>query len=358
MPHHWPRILVGYGVALLLHAVENTTLAERIRRISAALPGKLCHATAVPTTLLPSARTARTADRAVVVRYHQPHIVGVAFVGASARQTDPSRGDNRMRLIRGCEKQFLPSETGGVWLSKASVYRRIGEEDGVGDRREGEVRKKEEGGHLSVEWEPRDGLPPALRSAIEKHEGSAAETEEFRALLAARDDDPDLALQRIGRGEWTTSQNVVVNDDEIASPYLLCLAREPTTREEWERLRAALPERYDAWTVTADIDALQFEIECGIKRWLATERITRYRIERASGWVTYPFDDAPPSGDPTEVFRMSRWFRKRTKYQAQAEYRLAWSLSSDQRVDMPETIDAELTRTGLRLFEPWTPSSG
>jgi len=77
-----------------------------------------------------------------------------------------------------------------------------------------------------------------------------------------------------------------------------------------------LPDRYDTWTVTADIDALQFEIECGIKRWLALERITQHRIERASGWVAYPFDEPPPSGDPTEVFGMSRWFRKRRPTQS------------------------------------------
>jgi hypothetical protein len=262
-----------------------------------------------------------------------------------------------MRLIRGWEKRYSPSEKGGVRLCKASVYRKIGEEDGVKDRREGEVRTKVEGGHLSVAWEPEDALPLALRRAMKEHEGSAVETEEMRALFAARDDDPELALQRTGRGEWNMSQNLVVSDDRIPAPYLLCLAREPTTNEEWEQLRAELPERYDAWTVTADIDAVQFEIECGIKRWLATERITRHRIERASGWVAYPFDEAPPSGDPTEVFGMDRWFRKRKKYQAQSEYRLAWSLSSDQRVDMPETIDVELTRTGLQLFEPWTPPS-
>ena len=89
----------------------------------------------------------------------------------------------------------------------------------------------------------------------------------------------------------------------------------------------------------------------------ATERITRHRIERASGWVAYTFEEAPPSGDPTEVFRMDRWFRKRTKYRAQAEYRLAWSLSSDQRVDMPETIDVDRPqRITCRIGEfKWNP---
>ena len=269
-----------------------------------------------------------------------------------------SRRQRKMRLIRGWEERYSPRETGGVRPCKASVYRKIGEEDGVGDHREGEVRTKVDGGNLSVEWEPMDGLPAGLRRAMEEHEGSAAEDEEMRALLAERSDDPELALQRTGPGKWSMSQNVIVNDDEIPSPYLFCLTREPSTTEEWESLRAELPERYDTWTVTADVNAVQFEIECGIRRWLRIERITRHRIVRASGWVTYAFEAAPPTGDPTEVFRMSRWFRKRTKYQAQAEYRLAWSLSSDQREDMLEAIDVELTRTGLRLFEPWTPPVG
>ena len=260
-----------------------------------------------------------------------------------------------MRLVRGWEKCYLPRETGGVRLCKASVYRKSGEEDGVGDRREGEVRAKVDGGYLSVEWEPGDRIPAGLRRAMEEYEGSAAETEEMRALFAERDDDPELALRRTGPGKWTTSQNLVVSDDAIASPHLFCLAREPTTREEWERLRASLPDRYDTWTVTADIDAVQLEIECGIKRWFATELITRHRIARVGGWVAYPFDEAPPSGDPTEVFGMCRWFRKRRKYQAQVEYRLAWSLISDQREDMPETIDVKLTPTAQSLFEPWTP---
>lgn len=76
----------------------------------------------------------------------------------------------------------MPSEIGGVRLCKASVYRRIGEEDGVGDRREGEVRAKVEGGHLSVEWEPGDELPPGLRRAMKEHEGSAADRRDAGAV--------------------------------------------------------------------------------------------------------------------------------------------------------------------------------
>lgn len=80
------------------------------------------------------------------------------------------------------------------------MYRAIGEEDGLGDRREGEVGWNVDGGHLAVEWESTEGLPPGLRRTIEEHEGSAAEDEEMRALFAERDDDPELVLRRIGLG--------------------------------------------------------------------------------------------------------------------------------------------------------------
>ena len=72
-------------------------------------------------------------------------------------------------------------------------------------------------------------------------------------------------------------QNQRVEDSALGSPFLFCLAREPTKAEEWEKLKASLPKRYDVWTVTDDIDALQFEVECGIKRWLALNDVTKAR---------------------------------------------------------------------------------
>ncbi len=259
-----------------------------------------------------------------------------------------------MRLIRGWEEKYSPGKIGGLRLSKASVYRTIDEEDGVGDYREGEVRTRVDGGYLTIEWESKNGLPPGLRQAIEKHEGSTEEDEEMRSLFAKQDDDPDLAFQRIGPGRWSAIQNVVVSDQDIDRPFLFCLSREPLTRKEWEKLCGALPSRYDTWTLTENVEGIQFEIECGIKRWLAIQEITRYNIGRVKGFVTYSYESAPPSGDPTDVFGMQRWFRKRKKYRDQAEFRLAWSLSSEQWENMPETMDVELTRTGLSLFKPWT----
>ena len=96
------------------------------------------------------------------------------------------------------------------------------------------------------------------------------------------------------------------------------MAREPTTRDDWERLRAALPERYDAWTVTDDVHRLKFEIECGPKRWMGLNEITEHELITRRGFLTYPYDSAPPSrelGDVAgeEVLQMARWFRKRRK---------------------------------------------
>ena len=89
---------------------------------------------------------------------------------------------------------------GDLRFSKASVYRAIGEEDGLGDRREGEVRTKLDGGYLAVDWESTHGLPPGLRRAIAEHRWSARATGEMRRLFAEREDDRELALRRIGSG--------------------------------------------------------------------------------------------------------------------------------------------------------------
>lgn len=100
---------------------------------------------------------------------------------------------------------------------------------------------------------------------------------------------------------------------------------------------------------------LQLEIERAIEGWLPAQQITLHAAIGAKGFVTYSSESVPPSGDPTDVFRMRRWLRKRLKYQHQAEYRLAWLLSSKQLENMPETVDVELSMTGLSQFRPWTP---
>lgn len=177
----------------------------------------------------------------------------------------------------------------------------------------------------------------------------------MRELVAAEMDDPKLGLRRLGPNRWGMSQNVVVGDQGIDSPYLFCQSREPLTTEEWETLRAALPPRYDTWTVTEDIGAVQLAIECGIGRHLGIEAATPHTVACTKGFVEYSYDSAPPSGDPTAVFEIRRWFRKRTKYRNQAEHRLAWIVRGELREEMPETMDVKLTETSLGLFQPWTP---
>ena len=65
-----------------------------------------------------------------------------------------------MRLIRGWESRYLPSDTGGLRLSTARLYRTLGEEEGLGDRREGEVRVAQK--HIVLDWGDRCYPAPNL----------------------------------------------------------------------------------------------------------------------------------------------------------------------------------------------------
>ena len=125
--------------------------------------------------------------------------------------------------------------------------------------------------------------------------------------------------------------------------------------DEWRSLRSALPERYDTWTVVEDINQLVFEVEHGIKRWLALNWITKHKIIKRQGRVEYSYEEAPPAGNLEEVAEMDRWFRKRRKYRNQREFRFAWQVSSPELEDFPSVMDIELTKTGLALFKPWDP---
>ena len=237
-------------------------------------------------------------------------------------------------------------------LNKASRYRAV-EEDGIGDRREGEERIKSEG-EVSVTWKPNEVISERMSREIDER-GGAESQERMREMLAAEWDDPEIQLEQLDVQRWKLFQNAKLDDTALGSPFLLCLSREPETRADWERLRDALPEYYDTWTVTEDVDKLNFEIECGIKRWMGLNEITRHEIMRCRGFVSYSYDSAPPGVEVSEALQMTRWFRKRRKYMNQNEYRLAWELHSPQRENMPEAIDIELTRTGLDLFKPWNP---
>lgn len=200
-----------------------------------------------------------------------------------------------MRLIRGWERRYLPDEIGGVRLSKARRYRETGEEDGIGDRREGEIRLRvpvnvSVAGETLSEPRPEDATDRDGTEHGERH----------RAPLDA-DDDLLIELRSQDGGEWEGVQHLRVDDRNLDSPFLFCLSREPTTQADWDRLRAALPKRYDSWTVTDDLHGLKFEIECGLKRWMGINEITEHELGTRRGFVSYPYDSTPPSRELREV---------------------------------------------------------
>lgn len=256
-----------------------------------------------------------------------------------------------MRLIRGWESQYAPEATGGLRLCTAQLYREIGEEEGLGDRREGEVRVGQE--TIMVNWDT-DITPIVLGSPLGENLQGVTE-EGLMARLSEALDDPEIAIEQTGTGVWRISQNIRVEDAALGSPFLLCLSREPKTRVEWERLRGALPDRYDTWTVTEDLESLYFEIECGIKRWIGLNEITQHSMVRNRGWVSYSYYTIPANAPINDVMHVVRWFQKRRQYSNQQEYRYAYLVRTAQWEALPSYIDIELTRTGLGLFKPWEP---
>ena len=241
-------------------------------------------------------------------------------------------------MIRGWESKYLPEETGSLRLSKANFYREIGEEDGIGDEKEGDTRV-ELPGRVAV-LGPDVGMPPMPVEA-ETVEGEPPELIDYMQPGETR--------------EYTRS--VRVNDPPNV-PHLFCMSREPATSAGWDALQGALPNRYDAWTITTNVDQLLFEIGCGIKRWLALNDITIHSINTNRGWVAYPYESTPPPvaiEDLQADLHIARWFQKRRKYRGQQEYRLAWVLNSPQWETFPDVIEVELTRTGISLFNLWYP---
>ena len=208
-----------------------------------------------------------------------------------------------MKLVRGWESRYAPNVTGGLRLSKAGLYRAIGEEEGLGDRREGEVRIGLQG-DMTVSWEG-SGASPLLFSKEMEEQSNADMAVAIREFLAKELDDPEVELENQGPCKWKIWQNLTVEDSVLGSPFLFCLSREPATRSDWERLRVALPERYDTWTVTEDVASLNFEIECGIKRWMGLNEITEHRLEQKRGWVAYSYDTAPPSDAIREIAQIT-----------------------------------------------------
>ena len=254
-----------------------------------------------------------------------------------------------MTLIRGWENRYKPTATGGVRLSRAVVYRGIGEEDGLGDRREGEVRVRTEG--VATVHPDEDPLQRLFGDVPVDPKWK----QDLRDLLADKLDDPNLQVEDETEERLKVLENTKIDDSDIGSPYLFCLSREPLTKAGWQKLRAALPDRYEYWTVTESIDALKFEIECGLERWLARNDITRHELLSQKGRVEYSYESAPPPAKPHSLPYMSRWFRKRRTYMDQREYRFCWDIRTPHPTEMPDAIDIELTPTGLDLFRPWSP---
>ncbi len=254
-----------------------------------------------------------------------------------------------MKLVRGWESQFAPDVTGGLQLSKARCYRDV-DEEGVGDQKEGEVRARVPG-ELTINWQREKDFPVPVTKEMDD-----ASVRQLWELLTDKEDDRDIEDQ--GQGKWKTWRNLTMEDSKLDSPYILCLSREPATKEDWERLRAKLPDKYDTWTIIEDVNSLKFEIECGIKRWLRLYGITVHTIEMCQGWVDYSYDAVPPSVNLEEIggaIQIERWFRKGKQYKDQKEYRIAWNVQSPQLDRFPRAIGIELTRTGLDLFKPWNP---
>ncbi len=250
-----------------------------------------------------------------------------------------------MELIRGWEERYTPVVTGGLRLRKASEYRAIEDDEGVGDIREGQVRTGMMG-HVS-------------RAAAGDCEGYIPDYP-VDVIISSEADDSEIVVEDLRLGESREFlYDCRVKDSALDSPFLLCLSRKPLTADEWNLMQAVLPNRYDTWTITEDVESLNFEVEWGIKRWLALEGITEHTIRRNQGWVVYPYDKIPPPLEPDDVLVKAldfrRWFQKSRKYSHQQEYRFAWHIASPQLARFPDVIDIELTKTGLGLFAPWSP---
>ena len=248
-----------------------------------------------------------------------------------------------MGLIRGWEEQYTPVVTGGLRLRKASAYRAIEDDEGVGDMREGQVRVETMGRVSRAPTGDGGGYIPDLD-----------------VIISSETDDSGIVVEGLRPGE---SQEFLydcrVGDSALDSPFLLCLSRKPPTADAWKSMQAALPYRYDTWTITEDLVLLRFEIACGIKRWLALAGITEHTIHCRWGWVNYSYDKTPPPLEPDniliEALHFDRWFQKSRKYSHQQEYRVAWRITGPQVDRLPDVIDIELTKTGLGLFLPWSP---
>ena len=122
-----------------------------------------------------------------------------------------------MGLVRGWERHYAPDATGGSMLSRARLYREIGEEDGLG---EGEIRVRMPPGELTVAW--RDlGLP--IHLSQESQQRSDAEmSRRIREERGTELDDPNIEVEQQGPDHWKVWQNLKTDDSELGSPIVCC----------------------------------------------------------------------------------------------------------------------------------------
>ncbi len=220
----------------------------------------------------------------------------------------------------------MQERTGGLRLSNGSASHDADASEGIGDRRGGEIR-------TPADQKARVGRRAALDQIEGMREIASDEVlEQFEEQVVRSHykgmDDPNIEYVPQGDGRFLVKANPKVDIVSLRgvemSPYALCLSREPDTKAEWDALRASLPGKYDSWTITEYIKSLTFEIECGIKRWLALNEVSQHSLRTLQGWISYEYDEAPASrwANVGQLVMSDRWFRKRTRYQAQNEYRV------------------------------------
>lgn len=257
------------------------------------------------------------------------------------------------QLVRAWESQYLPQETGGVVrLRRASEFRMIEARGGIADPYEGRRRTTFKG-HVSRESDDDQTSGHRLRDLpIDvriDHSHQIIEGDQVVELLDVR------------AGEKRAYEYESDINDKIGEvPYLLCFSLLPKNPEQWRKLVLSLSAEEKTWTCSTDVSCLKFEVEWGIKRWLATKQVREHLIRSAWGPVKYLTEDKPVSQTPKELLDLDdaiigRWFRKVNTYRHQREYRFAFVIQSEELSDTPPWIDVELTKTGIALFQQFEP---
>ena len=247
-----------------------------------------------------------------------------------------------MELFRGWESQYAPEKTGRIRLSKATFYRDIDTPvSGIRDEKEGETRVGMEGRVTREGEDAPFGLPEMTFTIVEDGEETVAHLKE---------------------GSKTATYRQELRTEIHPVPYVFCTSRKPESTDEERSLKEAFSNKYDAWYVIKDADALGRELEKAINGWLFDRQVTEQRITKRYGWVSYYEGEKPKIvADMTDeewgskvgdyLASMEAWFNKRKKYEAEAEYRYAYVIESPQLPTFPDHIFLDLTMSAIKLFE-------